>query len=236
MNIIEKLHKQNPILKPRGWKGVELQFLSECLADQSGDVLIVGERGSEDGVLATVLDNKNINKPVHCIDIQSMDDTSDGVDITYGREKIKQGEIDFFNEDVVTWDAPKFYDHIACINVLEHFGFDRNGDLVEKDYDFKGFQKMLSICGNSAVFTIPFNPFLTSDDIGIGGRTFGESRVAILQVLARIFGFRIAYQQMYINVDKSDTYHPMPEYSIPPLYKVQDNHEYLIVLLFKRTN
>ena len=235
-NLLKEISKEEEIF-PRGWKIIELNYLHILLSSHdSGDILIVGERGSEDGVLATVLHNKSISRPVHCIDIQPLGDipANEHLHLDFGQRKIKEGEMKFFHSDIVTWDSPKNYDFIACINVLEHFGFDNNGDYIKENYDFQGFEKMLSICNKSAIFTMPYDPFSISDDIQVGGRIYSEFRISVLISIARIYGFTVTMKKAFINLQKSSNFKDMPEYSMPSLYHTKDNHEYLILLIFNR--
>jgi len=233
--FIEEIKKEEEI-SPKGWKTVELNYLNMVLNKEQGDVLIVGERGSEDGILATVLHNKDISRPVHCIDIQAIGDIPEnqGLDLRFGERKVKEGEMEFFHDDVVTWNPPKVYDHIVCMNVLEHFGFDDNGDYVKQNYDLQGFEKMLRMCKRNAIFTMPFDPFIIGDCIEKHGQIYAESRVGALNSIARRWGFQLEHRQSFINVNKSSKFYDMEEYAIPSLYSTRVNHEYLIFLLYTR--
>jgi|TARA_R110002074_G_scaffold12085_3_gene44615 hypothetical protein len=229
MNILESITK-NPLINPRGCKLVELPMLSHFLGEEEADLLIIGERGSEDGVLATALAHDNISKPVHCIDIQNMDDDL----VLYGKQKVREGEMKFFHEDLFKWEPPKLYDYVACINVLEHFGFEDGGKCLIKDYDFDGLRKMLSICNKKAIFTIPYDPFLIGEYEVNGGQRYSPSRVATLNTIARNAGFYCSDTHTLINLFCSNKFKIAEEKDLPLIRETKGQHEYLIHLTFKR--
>ena len=199
MDLIEKIHTENPFIRPRGWKMVELPRLHKSLKDEFGSTLIVGERGSEDGVLATVLENKKLIRPIHCIDIGDINTEEVGDKFKFGREKLKEEEIKFFNADLVEWES-EFgkYNNIICVNVLEHFGFNQSGDLEINDYDVSGFEKMLTLCNKNLILTVPYDHFATSDIIDVAERKYPQSRISILETLARQVGFYLKEEIKFV--------------------------------------
>tara|TARA_B100000945_G_C20372096_1_gene592685 strand:+ start:97 stop:813 length:717 start_codon:yes stop_codon:yes gene_type:complete len=199
MNIIQKIHTGNPFIRPRGWKMVELPCLHKSLKDEFGSTLIVGERGSEDGVLATVLENEKLIRPIHCIDIGDINTEEVGDKFKFGQEKLKEEEIKFFNADLVEWES-EFgkYNNIICVNVLEHFGFNQSGDLEINDYDVSGFAKMLTLCNENLILSVPYEHFATSEIIAVGERKYSQSRISILETFARQVGFYLKEEIKFV--------------------------------------
>jgi len=229
IDIIKKITQDDQI-RPRGWKLMELPLLEKSLKDKKGTVLIVGERGSGDGVLATVLENEGISKPVHCIDIQPM---GDDAKTAFGAKKIKEGKIKFFHDDLVVWETKEIYDYIVCMNVLEHFGFDQSGDYTKPNYDFNGIAKMFSMCRKNLILSIPHNPFLIGEEIEVGGQIYGDDRIAALGTIGRKMGFWAEGGSRLINVNKSNKCVPISLDNLPPLSE-STAHEYLMFLHFTR--
>ena len=229
-NIIEKIIKNDQV-RPRGWKLIELPLLERPLKNKKGTSLIVGERGGEDGILATVLENEGISKPVHCIDIQPIGDDPEK---TFGAEKIKEGKIKFFQDDLITWEPEEIYDYVVCINVLEHFGFDQSGNYTKPNYDFKGFEKMLSMCRKNLLLSIPYDPFLIGEKIKINEQHYGDDRISTLETIARKAGFWTEEKIRLINVDSA--FRTLDQINISDLAYLprREQHEYLIFLNFTK--
>jgi hypothetical protein len=234
MNKILEIITKNPLIQPRGCKLVELPLLSDFLGKEEANLLIIGERGSEDGVLATALAHENICKPIHCVDIQKMEDSNP--DIAYGHQKVQDGEMKFFHEDLSTWEPPRLYDYVACINVLEHFGFGENSECLIEDYDFEGFEKILLTCNKKAIFTIPYDPFLIGEHKELGGRCYSPSRVATLNTIARKLGFYCSSSLAFVNMFRSNRFKIAREKDFPLIRESRSKHEYLMHLTFIKYN
>ena len=219
---------------------VELPRLHKSLKDEFGSTLIVGERGSEDGVLATVLENKKLIRPIHCIDIGDINTEEVGDKFKFGREKLKEEEIKFFNADLVEWES-EFgkYNNIICVNVLEHFGFNQSGDLEINDYDVSGFEKMLTLCNKNLILTVPYDHFATSDIIDVAERKYPQSRISILETLARQVGFYLKEEIKFVMFTPKEGFlfegFLFEEISKSNIDRMRfEAHECLIFLWFKK--
>ena len=98
----------------KGTKLVEIPYLDMELENQNKNVLIVGERIGNEGIIETIFKK---TKTITCTDIMEMKSESILSEIIEKNPTVK-----FIQKDFLTFDESKKFDYIVCINVLEHFG------------------------------------------------------------------------------------------------------------------
>lgn len=179
----------------KGTKLVELPYLELKLSDQTeeSNILIVGERISNGGVIQTVM--KRPFKNIVCTDIDPIASDSN-------LEKIisEDNRVSFVQGDYLMIDFKQKFDYVVCISVLEHFGmnfaehnsFDRldihGDDAIRWDHDLRGLNKMMND-GQTVIVTVPIGPPISYGDINTTNnmpmlRRYDESRINLIERLS----------------------------------------------------
>jgi hypothetical protein len=154
----------------KGTKLVEIPYLDTEISELNKDVLIVGERIGNEGIIETVF---NKTKKICCTDIMEMQPKSILADLIE-----KNNTVSFFQRDFLTFPEFVKYDYIVCINVLEHFGMNfskkpmftdttvMDDDIIKWNYDLKAITKMIDLMKDTGkiIITVPCgNPIFSGD-------------------------------------------------------------------------
>jgi hypothetical protein len=180
-----------------GCKLVELPYLEENLID--GNVLIVGERNGDEGIIDTVYKK---NKEIDCTDIDEIDD---GNIVDY--YLYQQGAGTFFHTNFLDFPESKKYDNVACINVLEHFGmgWGNKTDLINWNWDLAGIEKMTRLCSGRIIITVPAGPPIFYGDTLESGvpflRRYDKQRIEIIKSFVEKLNFTVEKEKLFFSPD-----------------------------------
>lgn len=226
MNICDQIKNQD--VNPIGLKNVELNFLYQNLVNGSSLCIGEGGEGGWEGVSPTVL-YKNPNKTIVCTDIAPLKSNSF---ISKNLDKIT-----FIHKDFIEFDENIKYDNVVCINVLEHFGFQGMPDsFISLNHDLKGLQKMLKVCNDRIILTIPFDfrPFNDNGEVPCG-RHYTPERTVLLKKIAKDGGFVVETEITIINENKSFNLKQITDDQFYNSFLNSPyNHEYLKLMVFKK--
>ena len=154
----------------KGTKLVEIPYLDSELSELNKNVLVVGERIGNEGIIETIFAK---TKTVTCTDMMEMQPNSILTNIIDKNPTIK-----FLQKDFLTFDESVKFDYIVCINVLEHFGMNfskkpmftdstvTDDDIIKWNCDLKAIMKMIKLMSDKAkiIITVPCgNPIFSGD-------------------------------------------------------------------------
>lgn len=184
----------------KGCKLVELPYLEKQIDRENCSILVVGERGGDEGIVELAL-TRNPSSMV-CTDLMECPSGSilDDLRKTDPRVTFEQG-------DLINFDESRKFDYIVCINVLEHFGLNFSNrpmytaefyeeDVIRWNYDLKGLMKMMKLLkdfDSRLIITVPAGPAILQGDLNSSGlpylRRYDLNRIDIFHKLIHNSGF-----------------------------------------------
>ncbi len=176
---------------------MELPYLEQNLID--GNVLIVGERVGDEGIIDTVYKK---NKEIDCTDLDEIDK---GNIVDYYLNQ--QGVGHFFCTNFLDFPETKKYNNVVCINVLEHFGmgWGNKTDLINWNWDLAGLEKMTKLCSGRIIITVPAGPPIFYGDTLESGvpflRRYDKQRMNIIKSFLGKLGFLVENESLFFSPD-----------------------------------
>jgi hypothetical protein len=210
----------------KGTKLVELPYLDTQMSNPNKNVLIIGERIGNEGIIETIIEK---TKTITCTDIMPMKENSILSDIISTTPTVK-----FLQQDFLSFDESVKFDYIVCINVLEHFGMNfskkpmftdttiTDDDIIKWNYDLKAITKMIKLLnekGSRIIITVPCgNPIFSGDcdeDTTLPFlRRYDYSRIQKIKTLVTNCGCEIT-DAFYYSENFNDWFEPSIDISHP---------------------
>lgn len=228
----------------KGTKLVEIPYLDSELTECDKNVLIVGERIGNEGIIETVF---NKTKKIVCTDIMAMQPNSILSNIIDTTPTVSFLQTDFlkFNESVK-------FDYIVCINVLEHFGMNfsktpmftdktiTDDDIIKWNYDLQAIVKMIQLMNDSdskIIITVPCgNPIYSGDcdeDTTLPFlRRYDYLRIQKIKKLVDNFGCKIE-DVFYYSQNFADWFESSIDVSHPSNSSMQNSFTPNVIWAFK---
>ena len=184
-----------------GCKIIEIPFLFYSLKCIDKDnVLVIGERSGEEGIIWSVLQKTNETNNIQLIDLSDVAENSIVQEVLNKRSNVKFKQTDFLDIP----DEEK-YDYIVCINVLEHFGMCWNTEspIIDWNKDLEAIKKMMSLFNKRIIITVPAGPPIFYGDCLENGlpflRRYDKQRIELIHKIVKEHNCQIVNESFFYS-------------------------------------